>query len=143
VGHHFAKPGNRFWRALHGAGFTDRLLSPTEERELLAYGYGITNLVERTTARAADLRIDELREGARRLHAKAERFRPEVVAILGIEAFRRAFDRKVAAAGKQPISVGPSAVWVLPNPSGLNAHYQLDQLVRHFALLRESVASPS
>jgi double-stranded uracil-DNA glycosylase len=139
VGHHFARPGNRFWPVLHRAGFTSRQLSPFEERELLALGYGITNVVRRTTASASELRPDELREGAKRLKETATRYRPLVVAVLGIEAFRRAFGFRSVSIGRQPSPIGPSTAWVLPNPSGLNAHYQIDELVRLFYELRHSL----
>jgi double-stranded uracil-DNA glycosylase len=141
VAHHFARPGNRFWRVLHAAGFTDRLLSPFEEQELLDRGYGITNLVERATAGAAELTSAELKEGAERLVAKAERYRPAVIAFLGIDAFRRALGLRQAFVGEQPLPIGPSRSWVLPNPSGLNAHYQIDEMVRLFAALRTSIGS--
>jgi TDG/mug DNA glycosylase family protein len=133
--HHFARPGNRFWKVLHQAGFTTRLLSPFDEDELVDGRIGITNLVERATATAAELSPDELRAGARRLARKAERRRPKFVAVLGIEAYRHAFERKTAQLGEQELRLGPARVWVLPNPSGLNAHYQLPDLVRVFAEL--------
>jgi TDG/mug DNA glycosylase family protein len=139
VGHHFARPGNRFWKALHGAGFTPRVLSPFEERALLDYGLGVTNLVERTTASAAELRSDELEAGARRLRRKVGRLRPEVVAVLGLTAFRTAFRRPEVRVGRQPDRLAGSRMWVLPNPSGLNAHYQLDELAGLFRQLREEV----
>jgi double-stranded uracil-DNA glycosylase len=141
VAHHFARPGNRFWRVLYAAGFTDTLLSPFEEQELLDRGYGITNLVERATAGAAELTSAELKEGAERLVAKAERYRPAVIAFLGIDAFRRALGLRQALVGEQPLPIGPSRSWVLPNPSGLNAHYQINDMVRLFAALRTSIGS--
>jgi TDG/mug DNA glycosylase family protein len=140
VGHHFARPGNRFWPALHAGGFGDRLLSPFEDRELLTWRCGLTNLVARATATADQLAEDELRAGAATLLRKARRYRPAVVAFLGISAYRSAFDRKDAALGRQAETLGESAVWVLPNPSGLNAHYQLPELGRCFAELRQAVA---
>jgi TDG/mug DNA glycosylase family protein len=133
--HHFARPGNRFWKVLHRAGFTERLLSPFDEDELVESRIGITNLVERATATAAELRPEELRAGARRLARKAARRRPAFVAVLGIEAYRHAFARPAAKLGEQEQRLGPARVWVLPNPSGLNAHYQLPELVRVFAEL--------
>jgi TDG/mug DNA glycosylase family protein len=136
VGHHFARPGNRFWKALHGAAFTDRVLSPFEERELLDRGLGITNLVERATAGAGELSPNELREGARRLERKIARFRPRLVAFLGISAYRAAFGLRAAEVGRQGRTLRRSEVWLLPNPSGLNAHYQLPELVRVFRQLR-------
>lgn len=141
TGHHFARPGNRFWPALHRAGFTDRVLSPAEERALLGYECGVTNLVARTTASASELALSELIAGRRRLLAKVRRYAPRRVAVLGIGAYRTAFGQPKAALGKQPEPLGPAVVWVLPNPSGLNAHYQLDELARLFRELRE--ASPA
>jgi TDG/mug DNA glycosylase family protein len=137
VGHHFARPGNRFWKALHLAGFTDRVLTPFEERDLLAAGLGITNLVRRATATADKLSDDELRDGGVALARKVRRFRPEVVAFLGIGAYRVAFGRGEATIGPQPDTVGGVPAWVLPNPSGLNAHYQLEDLATEFRALRE------
>ena len=137
TGKHFARPGNRFWPTLHRAGLTDRLLTPWDDAAMLAAGYGITNLVNRTTATAAELGRDELRAGARRLLATAERYRPRTVAVLGVTAYRTAFDRPAATIGPQPEPLGPSRLWVLPNPSGLNAHYQLPELATLFAQLRE------
>jgi len=136
VGHHFARPGNRFWPALHAAGFTGRLLSPFEERELLKHGCGITNIVERASASAGDLNREELRRGARRLLKKVLRYRPPVVAFLGVAAYRTAFDRTQARIGEQTEQLGRSRIWVLPNPSGLNAHYQLRDLTLLFRKLR-------
>jgi double-stranded uracil-DNA glycosylase len=139
TGHHFARPGNRFWPTLHQAGFTPRLLIPAEERELLDYGYGITNLVPRATATADELSSDELVTGQRRLMAKVKRYQPQVVAVLGISAYRTAFAQKVVALGKQSEQLGNSIIWVLPNPSGLNAHYQLADLAKHFRALSQSI----
>jgi double-stranded uracil-DNA glycosylase len=140
VGHHFARPGNRFWKALHGAGFTDRLLAPVEESSLLERGIGITNLVARTTATADELEDDEIRTGARRLGKRLAPLRPRVVAILGIGAYRAGFGRPRATLGRQDELLGTSHLWVLPNPSGLNAHYQLDALVERFRALGDAVA---
>lgn len=137
VGHHFARPGNRFWPALHAAGFTERLLDPSEERELLRHGYGITNVVDRATAAAAELTREELAEGGSRLAEKVERFRPRVLAVLGIGAFRTAFGRPGAALGPQPEGLGRTRLWALPNPSGLNAHYRAGDLARLFRELKE------
>jgi TDG/mug DNA glycosylase family protein len=139
VGHHFARPGNRFWKALHRGGFTDRLLSPDEEPELLRRGLGITNLVDRASAGAADLTAEELRAGGRRLAAKVRSARPRVVAVLGVGAYRTAFARPRATVGPQPERIGGAPAWVLPNPSGLNAHYQLRDLAEAFAELRRSL----
>jgi TDG/mug DNA glycosylase family protein len=136
TGHHFARPGNRFWPALHGAGFTERRLTPWEERELLRDRYGITNLVARTTASADELTKDELIEGRRKLVSKVKRYAPRYLAVLGIGAYRTAFEAPRATLGEQPERCGESIVWVLPNPSGLNAHFQLDALIEAFAELR-------
>ncbi|HEX9311793.1 MAG TPA: G/U mismatch-specific DNA glycosylase [Actinomycetota bacterium] len=140
VGHHFARPGNRFWKALHGSGFTDRLLGPFEERELLRHGIGITNLVARATAGAADLSDRELRDGAAAVRRKVQRSRPRIVAILGVGAYRTAFGIPRAKVGPQPERLGKARVWVLPNPSGLNAHYQLPALVTEFVELRRALS---
>ena len=139
TGHHFARPGNRFWPALYHAGFTDRLLSPSEERELLKAGYGITNVVARTTARADELSAEELVEGGRNLEAKVRRYHPTVLAVLGISAYRAAFARPGAHLGRQDETLGQTLIWVLPNPSGLNAHYQPKDLARLFLELRLEV----
>ena len=139
TGHHFARPGNRFWPTLHLAGFTPRLLHPSEERELLSLGYGITNLVPRTTAAADELSSEELLAGRKRLERKVRHYRPRVLAVLGIGAYRTAFQEKNAALGLQPQTLSGSSIWVLPNPSGLNAHYQLSDLADHFRILRETV----
>ncbi len=139
VGHHFARPGNRFWPTLHAAGFTDRILAPCEERQLLRFGYGITNLVDRATATAAELTVDELRQGGRRLVGKVRKMRPRVLAVVGIDAYRKAFDRPRASAGPQEDSIAGVPVWVLPNPSGLNTHYRLAELAHQFRALRASL----
>jgi TDG/mug DNA glycosylase family protein len=136
VRHHFARPGNRFWKALAAAGFTDQVLSPFEERELLPLGLGVTNIVARATARADELSREELRRGAALLTRKVKRLRPGVVAFLGITAYRSAFGTPGARPGPQPEPVGASTAWLLPNPSGLNAHHQLDDLARAFRELR-------
>ena len=140
VGHHFARPGNRFWKALHLSGFTDRRLLPDEEVELLECGLGITNLVARTTATANEVTRDELRDGARLLRQRLAPMRPRFVALLGIGAYRTGFGRPHATFGEQEEGLGPSRVWVLPNPSGLNAHYQLEALVERFDELRAAIA---
>jgi TDG/mug DNA glycosylase family protein len=136
TGHHFARPGNRFWPALHAAGFTERLVSPFDERILLQYGYGITNFVARATASADEVTVEELVAGRRTLLAKVKRYAPRIVAVLGIGAYRKAFAEPRATLGRQPEPLARAAFWVLPNPSGLNAHYQLADLVRHFQALR-------
>lgn len=138
TGHHFARPGNRFWRALHAARFTERELSPWEERLLLKRGCGITNLVPRATASAAELGPAELVAGRRRLERTARRYRPRWVAVLGIGAYRKAFARPKARIGRQPERLGHSGLWVLPNPSGINAHHQLTDLARAFRALRRA-----
>jgi double-stranded uracil-DNA glycosylase len=135
VGHHFARPGNRFWPALHRAGFTERLLRPDEERELLARGIGITNVVNRATASAAELAREEYRTGARALARKICRLRPATLAFVGVEAYRLAAGRPGATIGEQPIPFAGASTWVLPNPSGLNAHYQLDRLAELYGAL--------
>ena len=136
TGHHFARPGNRFWPALYEAGFTRRLLQPWEEELLLEEGIGITNLVSRATATAAELTNDELCSGRKRLARKVRRFRPRCVAVVGIGAYRVAFDRPRATVGFQPELLGTSAAWVLPNPSGLNANHQLPDLAKAFKAVR-------
>ncbi|RPI26628.1 MAG: G/U mismatch-specific DNA glycosylase [Acidobacteria bacterium] len=139
VGHHFARPGNRFWPALFAAGFTDRLLSPFEEKELLKHGCGITNLVSRATVAAAELDRAELQAGRRMLEEKISRFRPLSVAIVGLDAFRKAFDQPKAQLGRQEESLQGSLVWLLPNTSGLNAHHRPSDFARLFRELREAV----
>lgn len=139
VGHHFARPGNRFWPALYAAGFTDRLLSPFAERELLKNGYGITNVVARATASADLLTREEIVAGGARLTRKVLRYRPRVLAVLGVGAYRTAFNRPRAAIGRQPERIGETLLWVLPNPSGLNANYQAAELARLFRELREAL----
>ncbi|HSK63571.1 MAG TPA: G/U mismatch-specific DNA glycosylase [Pyrinomonadaceae bacterium] len=141
VGHHFARPGNRFWPALYAGGFTDRLLSPYEDRELLKSGYGITNVVPRTTATAEQLTQEEILAGGERLKAKVLRYHPRVLAVLGVGAYRTAFNKPKAAIGRQPESIGDTIVWVLPNPSGLNANYQPNALARLFRELKEATDS--
>lgn len=142
-GHHFARPGNRFWPALHLGGFTPRLFSPAEERELLPLGYGITNLVQRASATADELSKEEYQAGGERLAAKVQQYTPAVLAVLGVGAYRSAFNRPRAAVGRQAETIGETAVWVLPNPSGLNAHYRLEGLAAVFAELRRAVRGES
>ncbi len=136
VGHHFARPGNRLWRTLHEAGLTPRLLRPEETDVLLACGIGVTNVVARATARADELSPDELRAGVPRLRRLCAEVRPGVVAFLGISAYRIALDRPRASVGRQDEPLGGCPVWVLPNPSGLNAHYQQPALTAAYAALR-------
>lgn len=135
TGHHFARPGNRFWPTLYAAGITDRLLHPSEQHELLRQGCGVTNLVNRATATAAELAPSEFVAGKRRLAAKVGRYRPRFVAFLGVGAYCHAFALKRAAVGPQPGRFAGAQVWVLPNPSGLNANYQLPELVQLFRRL--------
>lgn len=141
VGHHFARPGNRLWKTLHQAGFTHRLLSPAEDRQLLEYGYGMTNIVARATARADELDAAELRQGYATLVAKVKQFQPRYLAILGITAYRTAFGQRQAQIGPQRTTLGPTRIWVLPNPSGLNAHYQLNDLAQVYGALHREIAT--
>ena len=138
VGHHFARPGNRFWPALHKSGFTNRLVSPFEESELLELGIGITNVVAHATATAAELTREDFVKGGRSLTAKVRRYRPRIVAVLGVGAYRQAFAKPRALIGEQAERIHAARVWVLPNPSGLNANYQLPELVRLFREMREA-----
>ena len=140
TGHHFARPGNRFWPALYRGGFVPRPLRPDEQAELLDYGLGITNLVARGSARADELSAAELRAGGRILMRKLRRYRPRWLAVLGVTAYRSAFGHRDASVGPRPERLGGAGVWVLPNPSGLNAHYTLDRLTAAFADFRAAVA---
>ncbi|NRQ30966.1 G/U mismatch-specific DNA glycosylase [Nonomuraea sp. NN258] len=139
TGHHFARPGNRFWPALHRSGFTPRLLVPAEQHLLPAYGLGITNIVARPSAKAAELTKEELAEGGRLLAGKVAEWEPKVLAVLGISAYRAAFARPKARIGPQPDLVGGARVWVLPNPSGLNAHWTADGIAGAMRELRDSL----
>jgi TDG/mug DNA glycosylase family protein len=139
VGLHFARPGNRFWRALHEAGFTDRQLAPYENRELLKRRIGVTNLVNYATASAEELELADYQRGARRIAAKVRRYKPKVVAFVGMGAYRTAFGRPHARGGLQEERLGGAAVWVLPNPSGRTAGYQMPALARAFRELRRSL----
>ncbi|GHH64688.1 hypothetical protein GCM10017673_07740 [Streptosporangium violaceochromogenes] len=139
TGHHFARPGNRFWPALHRSGFTPRLLAPAEQWELPSYGLGITNVVARATARAAELSPEEFREGGARLARLVAGIRPRVLAVAGVTAYRVAFGRPGAAVGPQEGDVGGTPVWVLPNPSGLNAHWTLERIAGEMRRLRETL----
>lgn len=143
TGHHFARPGNRFWPTLHRAGFTPRQLAPDQTDELVSLGIGITNLVNRTTTTAAELAPAELRAGALRLRETVRRYRPRTVAVLGVTAFRIALDEPKASIGRQPDGIEGAELWLLPNPSGLNAHYQLPALVDLFGELARAVERPS
>jgi TDG/mug DNA glycosylase family protein len=141
VGHHFARPGNRFWKALYESGFTERLLSPFDERELLKRGYGVTNVVRRATAVADSLTKDEVIAGGRLLAAKVRRYQPRILAVLGMGAYRLAFAQPHATVGRQQLKIAETILWVLPNPSGLNANYQQQELNRLFRELRVTVAN--
>jgi double-stranded uracil-DNA glycosylase len=135
-GHHFARPGNRFWPALHLAGLTPRRLTPEEDRELPRYGLGITNLADRPTRTAAEVTPEEFRAGLAALTDLTARYRPRIVAVLGITAWRLATGRPRGPWGRQPGELAGAQAWVLPNPSGLNAHHQLPDLARLYAGLR-------
>ena len=143
VGHHFARPGNRFWPAMHKGGFTPTLISPFNSDRLLEWNLGITNMCPRPTAMAHQLSTHELRKGARVLTRKVVRYKPRFVAIIGITSYRIAFDRKEAEVGLQSETIGESKIWVLPNPSGLNAHYQVSDLAKLFAQLKKAASRPS
>ena len=142
VGHHFARPGNRFWPALHRSGFTPTLMSPFDERELLQIGVGITNVVPHATASATELTKDDFIKGGRQLRAKIRRYQPRIIAILGVGAYRQAFDQPKATIGEQNELIRDARVWVLPNPSGLNANYQLPAIVKLFKQLRDAAGIP-
>jgi len=144
VGLHFARPGNRFWRTLHAAGFTERLLAPLEQHELLACGIGLTNVVPEASASADTLGRDDYQRGAALLRRKLRRYRPGVLAFLGLGAYRLVAEARAAQVGLQPVPFGGIPTWALPNPSGLNAHYQLDALTRLYRELAQSLgAAPS
>ena len=139
TGWHFARPGNRFWPALHLSGFTPRRLAPAEQDLLADYGLGITNLVARATAQASELGPAELRAGGERLTALTAGRRPRVLAIVGITAYRTAFARPRTTIGPQPGTIAGARLWVLPNPSGLNASWTTPRLVAEFRTLREAL----
>ena len=143
IGHNFGRPGNRFWPALYAGGFTPRLFDPSEETELLPLGFGITNVVARATAAADELTDDEVRAGGKRVRAKVKRLAPRFLAVLGLGAYRVAFEKPKAIVGLQAETLGETNVWVLPNPSGLNAHYQPDALARIFRELHDAVEASS
>lgn len=140
TGHHFARPGNRFWPTLYRSRFTPRLFSAAEEQQLLPLGYGITNFVKRATANAAELTAGELQQGAHELVRKIKKYRPKVLAVLGISAYRVAFNQPKAKLGLQSQKIGSTFVWVLPNPSGLNAHFPPTELARVFSEFRSALA---
>ena len=141
TGCHFARPGNRFWPALAAAGFTRGVLRPTQRADMLASGLGITNLVARATVSAAELTADEIRAGRPRLERKVRRYRPRAVAVVGIGAYRIAFDRPAAALGRQPENLAGALLWVLPNTSGLNAHHRPADFADAFRALRDALRS--
>ncbi|HLI36714.1 MAG TPA: G/U mismatch-specific DNA glycosylase [Streptosporangiaceae bacterium] len=140
AGCHFARPGNRFWTALHMSGFTSRRLAPHEQHLLPGLGLGITNLAARATAQAAELTCAELAEGAARLRGLVCRYRPRVLAVAGVTAYRVAFGRPRAQVGPQPQVLGTTRLWVLPNPSGLNAHWPPAAIAAEFSALRSAVS---
>lgn len=142
TGHHFARPGNRFWPVLHLSGFTPRRLAPFEQDELLTYGLGITNVVARPSARADEIADEEFREGGRLLVEKVTRLRPRWLAVVGITAYRVAFDDKRARIGPQDRTIGATRIWALPNPSGLNAHWPLPKMTEEFERLRAATELP-
>ncbi len=141
IGHHFGRPGNRFWPALYAAGFTPRLFSPCEDHKLLKIGYGITNIVARATNAAADLETDEFKIGKTELVNKVKKYCPKWVAFIGIGAYRTGFSKHKAAIGLQPEMIGESKVWVLPSTSGLNANYRPSELNQLFSQLKFAVDS--
>jgi TDG/mug DNA glycosylase family protein len=142
TGHHFARPGNRFWPALHRSGFTPRQFRPDEQDQLLSLGLGITNVAPRATARAAELTPAELREGALELQEKMARLCPRWLAVLGVTVYRTAFGHPDAVVGPQAAALGLTRLWVLPNPSGLNAHWAPAALAAEFARLRARASGP-
>ena len=142
TGWHFARPGNRFWPALHASGFTPTLLKPSQQQELTHYGLGITNVAPRTTAQASELSTAELKVGGARLVALIEARRPRFVAIAGVTAYRITFGRPKASVGPQQETIGSARLWILPNPSGLNASWQLPRLAEAFRELREAAERP-
>jgi TDG/mug DNA glycosylase family protein len=137
LGQHFARPGNRFWKLLHAGGFTDRVLLPGEQSALPEAGVGITNLVTRPSAAASELRPEEIREGARQLESKLVRLQPRCLAVLGLQAYRTGFTRPKASIGLQPDAIADVPVWLLPNPSGLQAKYQLADMAAMYQALHQ------
>ena len=138
VGHHFARPGNRLWKALHAGGFTPHVFHPSDDQDLLLLGIGMTNICDRATARADELSTDDLRTGRQALEAKVKLYQPKVLAILGISAYRTAFQHPKAVMGRQEEPLHGAMLWILPNPSGLNAHYQLADLAKVYGELRQA-----
>jgi double-stranded uracil-DNA glycosylase len=141
LGLHFARPGNRFWKLLFAGGFTESVLPPAEQHILPALGVGITNLVSRVTASASEVSTAELRQGAGRLESKVQTIAPRCVAVLGLQAYRTAFLRPAAVIGPQPESLGPALLWLLPNPSGLQARYQLPEMSEMYKALFVATAA--
>ncbi|MCX4728015.1 G/U mismatch-specific DNA glycosylase [Streptomyces sp. NBC_01020] len=139
TGHHFARPGNRFWPVLHLSGFTPRRLAPSEQDDLLGLGLGITNVVARASARADELSAEEYREGGRILTAKVEKLKPRWLAVVGVTAYRTAFHEPKARIGPQTRTIGSTRIWALPNPSGLNAHWTAATMAEEYGRLREAV----
>jgi TDG/mug DNA glycosylase family protein len=139
VRHHFARPGNRFWRALAASGFTEAVLSPYDELRLLDVGVGITNLVQTATRSAGEVAETDLRRGVATLQRRVRRWHPRAVAILGLDAYRTAFNTKTVTIGRQPSGIAGAQLWVIPNPSGIQAHYPFDRLVAELRALREAV----
>lgn len=142
VGHHFARPGNRFWPTMHAAGFTPRRFTGFDDRELLGLGFGLTNIAPRASVSAEELSTDELRAGAQALQRKVLRHRPRYLAVVGFTAYRIAFGRPKAIGGPQPDAIGATRVWLLPNPSGLNANHLPAELARRFEELRVAAGVP-
>ncbi len=129
IGHNFGRSGNRFWPSLFEAGFTPEILSPFDEKKLLNYGLGITNFVARATAKADEIQKEEFIEGGEILKEKIKKYKPKILAVLGIGAYRIAFDKSKAKVGLQEENIGETKIWVLPNPSGLNAGYNFEKIV--------------
>ena len=140
MGQHFARPGNRFWKLLHAGGFTESVLTPSQQDSLPALGVGITNLVDRATTAASEVGSEELQAGARRLEEKVAALRPRCVAVLGLQAYRTAFHRPKATIGEQPERLAAATLWLLPNPSGLQAHYQMPEMTTLFKALHTAAA---
>ena len=136
IGHHFGRPGNRFWPVIHQSGFTPRLYSPYEDNDLLELGYGVVNVVNKATATADQLTREELLAGGASLRKKVLKYKPQILAVLGMGAYRTAFQQPQAAIGEQTERIGPTRVWVLPNTSGLNANFQMPALVKLFGKLK-------
>jgi double-stranded uracil-DNA glycosylase len=139
TGHHFARPGNRFWPALHASGFTPRLFTPGEDSQLPSLGLGITNVVHRASASADELTGDEFVRGGEQIAKTVLQYRPEWLAVLGIGAYKQAFGVRQANIGPQDKTIGATKIWLLPNPSGLNAHYSSAQFAEAFAALRRAL----